>query len=66
MSDSNPIAVLERTSLIVYDPDIFNCSRQTAAGIVRPLGVGTPDANDFFVSSSQSHGREYLPGFRLF
>jgi hypothetical protein len=28
MSDSNPIALPERTSLIVYDADIFNCSRQ--------------------------------------
>jgi hypothetical protein len=26
MSDSNPIAVLERTSLIVYEADVFNCS----------------------------------------
>ena len=28
MSDSNPSARLERTSSIVYDADIFNCSRQ--------------------------------------
>ena len=28
MSDSNPRALLERISLIVYDADIFNCSRQ--------------------------------------
>jgi hypothetical protein len=28
MSDSNPIALPKRTSLIVYDADIFNCSRQ--------------------------------------
>jgi hypothetical protein len=28
MSDSNPIAVLERTLLIVYEADIFNCSPQ--------------------------------------
>jgi hypothetical protein len=27
MSDSNPVAILERTSLIVYEADIFNCSR---------------------------------------
>jgi hypothetical protein len=27
VSDSNPRALLERTSLIVYDADIFNCSR---------------------------------------
>ncbi len=28
MSDLNSIAVSERTSLNVYDADIFNCSRQ--------------------------------------
>jgi hypothetical protein len=28
VSDSNPIAVLERTSLTVYEADIFNCPRQ--------------------------------------
>jgi hypothetical protein len=27
VSDSNSIAVLERSSLIVYEADIFNCSR---------------------------------------
>jgi hypothetical protein len=27
MSDSNSVAILERTSLIVYEADIFNCSR---------------------------------------
>ena len=27
MSDSNPRALLERTSLIAYDADIVNCSR---------------------------------------
>jgi hypothetical protein len=31
MSDSNPIALHKRTSLIVYEPDIFNCSRQPNA-----------------------------------
>jgi hypothetical protein len=30
MSDSNPIAVLERTLLIVYEADIFNCSPQSS------------------------------------
>jgi hypothetical protein len=30
VSDSNPIAVLERTSLTVYDADIFNCSPHAA------------------------------------
>ena len=29
MSDSNPIAVLERTSLIVYKADIFNFGDMT-------------------------------------
>src|SRR5207249_4851361 len=32
VSDSNPIAVPQRTSLIVFDPDIFNCSRQVLRG----------------------------------
>ena len=35
MSDSNPTPLLERTSLIVYDPDIFNCSRQTFFGSIK-------------------------------
>jgi hypothetical protein len=29
VSDSNPSVLLERTSLIVYEADIFNCSRHT-------------------------------------
>ena len=31
MSDSNSIATLERTSLNVYEADIFNCSPQSPA-----------------------------------
>jgi hypothetical protein len=32
VSDSNSIAVLERTSLNVYEADIFNCLRQLSMG----------------------------------
>jgi hypothetical protein len=28
MSDSNPFALPQRTSLIVYDADIFNCATE--------------------------------------
>lgn len=30
MFDRNPMTPIKRTSLIVYDTDIFNCSQQTA------------------------------------
>jgi hypothetical protein len=33
VSDSNSIAVLERTSLNVYGADIFNCSRHYTLGL---------------------------------
>ena len=43
MSDSNSIAVLEQTSLIVYDPDIFNCSRHwNSSRFVRRHTTVTP------------------------
>ena len=37
MSDSNSIAVLERTFLNVYEADIFNCSRHYR--IINPIAV---------------------------
>ncbi len=41
MSDSNLMALFERTSLFVYDADIFNCSRQ-AHSLLRGGGA-VPD-----------------------
>src|SRR6266851_1758880 len=38
VSDSNSIALLERTSLTVYEADIFNCSRPRGSGII-PRGL---------------------------
>ena len=38
MSDSNSIALLERTSLTVYEADISNCSRPRGSRII-PRGL---------------------------
>ena len=53
MSDSNPIAVPQRTSLIVYDPDIFNCSL-----IVRDTAERTQTSRDLklkFFRGARNH-----------
>ena len=45
MSDSNSIALLKRTSLIVYGADIFNCSRRSDVLYMikrRAKGAGLP------------------------
>ena len=45
MSDSNSIALLERTSLTVYEADIFNCSRPRGSGIIpRGFAANSPDS----------------------
>ena len=49
MSAHNLMTLFKRTSLIVYDPDIFNCSRHT----VRPIKALAP-----FFGYNQFQGRE--------
>jgi hypothetical protein len=52
MSDSNPSAPLERTSSIVYDADIFNCSRHLPM-----LSLSTsPDSLSHFPARAKAGG----------